>query len=78
MSVDKPYRSFWFHYNKPQSQKHKQVIWTVHFGGKCLLVNDIICQVPVSSRSRTRQPFAVMAGRCRDVFVQNKIATVLG
>ena len=36
---------------------------TVHHKGVCHMVRHIICQVPVNTRERSKQPRVVMAGR---------------
>jgi hypothetical protein len=70
-------RSFWFHYNKPESRKQGCNILTIHCGGLCHLVSDIECQVPVYTRHRKSQPYCVMAGR-GVVFVTDGKAVILG
>jgi hypothetical protein len=55
--------AFWFHYNKPESQRSGEPKMTVHYRGECHLVDHIVCGVSVSSRKRTSQPRLVMAGR---------------
>ena len=55
--------AFWFHYNKPASAKAGRPILTVHHKGACLLVDNIVCSVPVRTRTRSKQPRVVMAGR---------------
>ena len=55
--------AFWFHYNKPASQRSGHPVMTVHHKGKCLLVRSVVCSVPVVTRERRSQPRLVMAGR---------------
>lgn len=54
---------FFFHYNKPASQSSGTPKISVHYRGKCHIVERLICKVPLSSQSRSRQPRLVMAGR---------------
>ena len=54
--------AFWFHYNKPASQRAGHSVMTVHHKGVCLCVRNIVCSVPVRSRERNAQPRVVMAG----------------
>ena len=55
--------SFWFHYNKPASRAAGRNVLTIHYRGVCHLVNNIVCNVPVSSRDRARQPRCVLSGK---------------
>lgn len=56
-------KAFWFHYNKPASQKAGCPILTVHAAGVCHLVKAIDCEVPIQTRIRTSQPRCVMVGK---------------
>lgn len=55
--------SFWFHYNKPETQRAGSPKISVHYRGQCHIVDSIVCRVPITSRSRSRQPRLVIAGR---------------
>jgi len=70
-------RSFWFHFNKPASRAAGKPQWTVHYKDQCLIVDDIECHVLVKSRTRKRQPFAVICGKTDGILIKNKKATIL-
>ena len=55
--------AFWFHYNRPASVQAGEARMSIHYRGRCHIVDHVICQVPVSSRRRASQPHVVMAGR---------------
>jgi hypothetical protein len=55
--------AFWFHYNKPETQRRGHPVMTVHYRGACHMVRAVSCEVPVATRERTIQPRVVMAGR---------------
>jgi hypothetical protein len=55
--------AFHFHYNKPASLKAGHPIMTVHTGGQCIMVREIVCKVPVATRERRTQPRMVIAGQ---------------
>jgi hypothetical protein len=55
--------AFWFHYNKPASARRGSPVLTVHHKGVCHLVSNVVCSVPVRTRTRSKQPRVVMAGR---------------
>ena len=54
--VDKASRRFFYHYNK---QKKKM---TVHWKGRCLPVDEIVCMVPVETKTSLNQPHYVLQG----------------
>ncbi len=56
-------RSFWLHYNKPESKKRGRNVLTVHVNKQCLLVESIDCKVPLRSKDRKAQPRCVLTGR---------------
>ncbi len=70
-------KAFWFHYNKPQSQRQGHPVMTVHYKGQCLMVRNIVCSVPVRSRERNTQPRMVIAG-VGNVHVQGDTAFISG
>lgn len=70
-------RRFWFHFNRPASQKAGAVRWSVHFGGQCMIVKDVHCDVACRSHAGKRQPRAVMRGWCRNVIVVKEVAVIL-
>ncbi len=55
-------RRFFYHYNKPLSQKLGEVIWSVHFKDTCYFTRKIECWVPCESKSNRTQPYATMIG----------------
>jgi hypothetical protein len=55
-------RSFWFHYNKPASIKAGYPRLSIHYMGKCHIVNEIECNVYTKTRLRSQQPKCVIAG----------------
>jgi mannose-6-phosphate isomerase-like protein (cupin superfamily) len=61
--TERKLKAFWFHYNKPESRKHGKNILTVHYEGKCHIVEDIKCNVPTETRHRNTQPYCVLAGK---------------
>lgn len=56
-------QAFWFHYNRPASLAAGSPKMTVHYRRRCLLVDEVQCEVPVRSRQRQSQPRVVMSGR---------------
>jgi hypothetical protein len=55
--------SFWFHYNKPASKAKGRNILTIHYRGKCILVEHIECWVPTETHNRKYQPRCVLRGK---------------
>ena len=71
----KPKR-FFFHFNKPLSKQRKEVVWSVHFKGQCMFVNDIKCLVPCKSKTNKRQPYAVMRGMASNIEITGDTAII--
>lgn len=62
--MSKDARAFFFHFNKPASRSAKKPKISVHTKGKCHIVDNVECEVPVKGRiNKRRQPHFVMAGR---------------
>jgi hypothetical protein len=68
--------AFWFHYNKPESLKRRRNVLTVHYQGKCHMVEAIDCQVPIKTKDRKSQPRCVMSGKGVMVVEDNKALIV--
>lgn len=58
---------FFFHYNKPESKKAGRNKLTIHFRGKCHLVDKIVCNVGVFSYNNKKQPHCVLKGKCKEL-----------
>ena len=74
IKVDKM-KTFWFHYNRHASKKAGKPKITVHYDGKCHIVDNI---GPCLSYGdiRKRQPHFVMKGKCKEIQVIKGIAYV--
>ena len=64
-------KTFFFHYNKPASQKSGSPKMTIHFAGVCHLVDYIICHAMCYTHHSKRQPHCVMKGKCTEVVMRN-------
>ncbi len=69
-------RRFFYHYNKPYSQKMGETYWSVHFKDVCYFVKGIDCRVPTQSKNQKIQPRAIMIGFANKVELQNSIAII--
>lgn len=49
---------------------------TVHFKGSCLPCENVKCMVPCETKRRNKQPKLVMQGFCKEVVLNNGIATI--
>lgn len=58
---------FWFHYNKPASKKAGRPKLTIHFRGKCQIVDEIICSRPTYTEERSQQPRCVVKGKTTSI-----------
>jgi hypothetical protein len=68
-------KAFWFHFNKPASKAAKKPQITLHWNDSCHILDNIVCQVPISGRIRKNQPRWVIAGRGK-VTIENGVATI--
>lgn len=60
---------FFYYFNKPASISADKPMWSVHFRKKCLLTENIVCHPGTMSKSNKRQPYAVMQGFSKGLFV---------
>ncbi len=58
---------FWYHYNKPASKAAAKPKLTVHFKGKCRLVDHVICGAATYTEHRKRQPHCVVRGKASQI-----------
>ena len=80
----KPFR-FWFHYNKPEAQKQRCCVMTLHYGNTCHLIHSISCKVEIESKERLQQPKCVIQGwashikteTSKDEFGSTKIKAII-
>jgi len=68
---------FFFHFNKPKTLQLGEVIWSVHFKGKCHFVKHIVFhKLNGCSKSKKRQPRAVIEGYANDIKIKNDMAYI--
>ena len=67
----KPF-SFFFHYNKPLSQKWGRNVMSIHYKGACLFVESLTCNVPTSTRDRKSQPRCVITGKANNIRLDDR------
>lgn len=76
-TTEKKYR-FFYHFNKQMTNKSGNVKWSIHFKGRCIIVDYFNCYVCTESKSNKVQPKAVVRGFCKDVVVtHNENGTVI-
>jgi hypothetical protein len=69
-------RRFFYHYNKPASQKWGRPMLTVHWQGKCHLVGGVFCYVPTETHIRSTQPRCVVRGKAKSVTFEGSVAVI--
>jgi len=67
---------FFYHFNKPATQQSGEVVWSVHFRGRCYLVRSIQCSQPTQTKTNRRQPRGVVQGHCSEVLVRDSVAVI--
>jgi len=63
-------RRFFYHYYK---QRNKM---SVHFEGKCMLVDNVECHVFCESKWNKTQPYLVMRGFANKINIENNKAII--
>lgn len=63
-------KTFWFHYNRPASEKAGRVVCTVHYDGQTFDVDNVVCEVPIQGETRAIQPTFVMVGQASRMVIQ--------
>jgi hypothetical protein len=66
------YAFFWKSYYR-RAKKHK---WCIQFKGKRHIVNSFTIKVPTQSKSRNRNPHAVLYGKATRLLLRNGHATL--
>lgn len=67
---------FFYHFNKPMTQKTGEVMWSIHFRNKCYFVKDISCMVPTVTKTNKKQPKGVVQGFCKEVLIKESVAII--
>ena len=65
----KSYRFFYHYYRQLKRM-------SVHFKGKCYVVQNIVCDVPCETKFNRTQPYLVMRGFARSVRISDDIAYI--
>lgn len=69
-------KSFFFHYNKPQSKKLDKPIISLHFNNKCHLVSGMTVNVPTKAMFHKQQPRFTINGKYNKIKIKNGFAEI--
>jgi hypothetical protein len=69
-------KTFFFHYNKPASQRLGKPKISVHYDKTCHIVDNVVCDVPTFGKINKRQPIFVMKGKCKNFVIKKGIAII--
>jgi hypothetical protein len=69
-------KRFFFHFNKPQSKSAGMPKISVHYDKRCIIVNNVICDVPTRGRIKKTQPVFVMTGKCNEIVITDDVAYI--
>ncbi len=67
---------FTLYFWKSHYSRTRQHQWCISWRGRKIIVRAFYIHVPVESRSRKRNPHAVVWGRASKIAVKDKIATI--
>lgn len=65
---------FFFHYNKPASQKAGKPQISVHYRGTCHIVDNVSVSVTTRGKINVRQPKFVVVGEAHNLEIKHNIA----
>ena len=68
--------TFFYHYNKPMSQKCGKPVISIHYKNRCIMVDNIVIKTNTWSHVRKTQPRLVIKGKAVDITVENGIAYI--
>jgi hypothetical protein len=60
-------KRFFFHYNKPESQRRGKPQISVHINKQCIITDNIEVLVPTEGKVNKRQPYFVMQGWANEI-----------
>lgn len=67
---------FFYHYNKPKTQKTGETTITLHYLGHCHFIHGLKIMVPTYSKINKRQPHFVMCGEANKIEINNDYALI--
>jgi hypothetical protein len=67
---------FFYHFNKPLTQRRKDIWWTIHYQNQCVPIKGFDCLVATHDRKRKKQPLAVVWGDASSIVIQNNRAII--
>lgn len=67
---------FFYHYNKPASQQRGKPVISVHYRNKCLLVDNLVCNVKTWGHINKKQPRFVIKGKASKVEIVDNVAHI--
>lgn len=68
--------AFFFHYNRPASLKAGHPVISLHYRRRCMLVHNLVCEVPTRGRCRKTQPRFVIQGWAEEVTIKEAVAYI--
>jgi hypothetical protein len=69
-------RVFFFHYNKPQTQRDGRVRMSVHVANTCYYTDAVRCDVTCQSKENKTQPRLVMKGSCNKLVIEDGLIII--
>lgn len=69
-------KSFFFHFNKPATQRTGKPQVSVHYDKVCHIVDNVVCSVPTEGKINKRQPRFVMRGKCNKFIIKKGIGYI--
>lgn len=67
---------FFFHYNKPMSQRAGKPVISIHYKNQCMMVDNLVCNVKTWGHLRNTQPRFVVKGKATSIEVVDGVAYI--
>lgn len=67
---------FFYHYNKPLTQKFGKPVISVHFDKRCVFVDNIVCNVKTWGHIKKTQPRFIVKGRAKLIEIKDGVAYI--
>lgn len=77
MKSRKSPRSFYIYFWKAYFRKTKKLKWAINYKGKRHIVDGMKILVPTETKTRKRNPVAVVSGKASKITIKARFATIV-
>lgn len=77
MNSRKSPRSFYIYFWRTYFRKTKKTKWAINYKGERLIVDGMKILVPTETKTRKRNPHAVVSGKASKITIKARFATIM-